>query len=164
MVRKNHREKALRPENGVREEGVKSFDLEPTMSHVKSALACCLLFITAAVCAADKDPLSKYSDEQLAKIDFCFEKFCEAVAAKDVTIAMAFMEEVPRGMQKLDPKKPADQAAILKQLEKFVGASVTGSQKLGFTRVGQITFKAKTGKEDTQQMRNVGGRWKLCNL
>lgn len=137
------------------------------MKQVIRTLACCLVCIAAAACAGDaagKDPLAKYSDEDLIKIDFCFQKFCEAVAAKDVVLAMAFMEEVPRSMQKLDPKKPADQAAILKQLEKFVGASVTGSQKLGFTRVGQITFQTKGGKEDTQQMRNIGGRWKLCNL
>jgi len=131
---------------------------------MRAAMVVCTLALGAAAMAADADPLTKYSDEELAKIDFCFEKFCEAVAAKDVKIAIAFMEEVPRSMKGLDPKKPADQAAILKQLEKFPGAQITGSQKLGFTRVGQVTFKTKAGKEDTQQMRNVGGRWKLTNL
>jgi len=128
------------------------------------AIVICALTLSAAAMAADADPLAKFSDENLIKIDFCFEKFCEAVATKDVKLAMAFMEEVPRSMKGLDPKKPADQATILKQLEKFAGAQIVSSQKLGFTRVGQVTFKTKAGKEDSQQMRNVGGRWKLTNL
>ena len=131
---------------------------------MRTAIVVCALAFSLSAMAADADPLAKYSDEDLIKIDFCFEKFCEAVAAKDVKLAMAFMEEVPRSMKALDPKKPADQAAILKQLEKFPGAQIVSSQKLGFTRVGQVTFKTKAGKEDTQQMRNMGGRWKLTNL
>lgn len=131
---------------------------------MRRALMICILGFNAALLAGDANPLSKFSDEDLIKIDFCFEKFCEAVASKNVPVAMAFMEEVPRSMKGLDPKKPADQAAILKQLEKFVGASIVSSQKLGFTRVGQVTFKTKAGKEDSQQMRNVGGVWKMTNL
>lgn len=131
---------------------------------MRAAMVVFALAICSVAIAADADPLAKFSDEELSKIDFCFEKFCEAVGAKDVKIAMAFMEEVPRSMKGLDPKKPADQAAILKQLEKFAGAQIVSSQKLGFTRVGQVTFKTKAGKEDSQQMRNVGGRWKMTNL
>ena len=58
--------------------------------------------------ADDKDPLAKFSEEDLVKIDFCFEKFCEAVAAKDAKTAAAFMDAIPKNLAKLDLTKDAD--------------------------------------------------------
>ncbi len=109
---------------------------------------------------AEKDPLAKFSDDDLIKIDFCFEKFCAAVAAKDAKTAAAFLDEMPKNLAKLDLSKDADKTTFLKAFESFVGASITASQRLA-GGIGQVTYTDKGGAEKTQRMQNVGGRWKL---
>ena len=112
---------------------------------------------------AEKDPLAKFSDDDLIKIDFCFEKFCAAVASKDAKTAAAFLDEIPKNLAKLDLNKDADKATFLKAFDVFVGASIAASQRLA-GGIGQVTYTDKGGAEKTQRMQNVGGRWKLTGL
>jgi hypothetical protein len=123
------------------------------------------LVFSASLYAADAaDPLAKYSDENLAQIDFCFQKFCEAVARKDCAEAVAWLDEMPRNMRHLDPKKPNDQKSILAQMERFAGASLVSSQRFAIAKAGQVVYKTKDGKEMEQQMTIMRGRWKIANL
>ena len=91
---------------------------------------------------ADKDPLAKYSDEDLIKIDFCFEKFCEAIAAKDAKVAAALIDELPKNLAKLDLNKEADRATFLKAFAGFAGAEFTAEAKLG--RPGATMLSGET--------------------
>jgi hypothetical protein len=113
--------------------------------------------------ADDKDPLVKYSDEDLAKIDFCFNKFCEAIAGKDAKTAAALIDEMPKNLAKLDLGKDADKATFLKAFESLSGASAGGSQRLP-GGIGEVTYTDKSGAEKKQRMQNVGGRWKLTGF
>jgi hypothetical protein len=119
--------------------------------------------LPAAEAKKDEDPLAKFGDEKLADIGFCFQKFCAAVAAKDVPLAAALLAETPRSLAKLNLKKEADKATFLKYFAKFEGAQLVSSQRLAMGGLGQVTFTTKLGKEETQQMQNCGGRWKLAN-
>jgi len=133
------------------------------MPRATFLLAAAVLILASIAHAADADPLDKLGDENLAKIDFCFEKFCAAVAAKDAVLAAAFIGEMPRGMEKLDLKKEADKTRLLAHLQNFTGASLSASQRLP-GGLGQVTFTTKDGKSLSQQMRNMGGRWKIVGL
>jgi hypothetical protein len=113
---------------------------------------------------AEKDPLAKYSDEDLVKIDFCFEKFCEAIAAKDAKLAAALIDELPKNLAKLDLNKDADRATFLKALAGFAGSTVVASQRMPAGGLGEITYTDKSGAEKKQRMQNVAGRWKLTGL
>ena len=113
---------------------------------------------------ADKDPLAKYSDDDLSKIDFCFTKFCEAIAAKDAKVASALIDELPKNLAKLDLNKEADRATFLKAFAGFAGATVTASQRMPAGGLGEITYTDKSGAEKKQRMQNVGGRWKLTGF
>ena len=112
----------------------------------------------------DKDPLAKFSDEDLIKIDFCFNKFCEAVAAKDAKTAAAFIAEMPNNLARLDLGKEADKTTFLNALAGFAGAELVSSQRMAMGGLGQVTYRDKSGKEKTQRMQNVGGRWKITGL
>jgi hypothetical protein len=141
---------------------------------MKQTPALVRLLLAVAVAAAalqagepkkdDADPLAKFGDEKLADIGFCFQKFCEAVSAKDAKIASAFIFEMPRSLAKLDLNKDADKTALLKYLAKFEGAQLVSSHRIAAGGLGQVTYTTKAGKQDTQQMQNCGGRWKLTNL
>jgi hypothetical protein len=125
--------------------------------------------LAGALCAdakkeADKDPLAKFSDEDLVKIDFCFTKFCEAVAAKDAKLAAALIDELPKNLAKLDLNKEADRATFLKSFAGFVGASIVASQRMPAGGLGEVTYTDKSGAEKKQRMQNVGGRWKITGL
>lgn len=111
-----------------------------------------------------KDPLSKFSDEDLIKIDFCFNKFVEAIGAKDAKLVAAFLEEIPKNLTKLDLNKEADQKEFLKAFAAFEGAELVSSQRIAAGGIGQVTYRDKSGKEKTQRMQNLGGRWKLSGL
>lgn len=110
-----------------------------------------------------KDPLSKFSDDDLAKIDFCFNKFCEAIASKDVKTAAALIDEMPKNLAKLDLNKEEDKATFLKSFASLSGASATASQKM-VGGIGEVTYTDKSGAEKKQRMQMVGGRWKLTGL
>lgn len=134
---------------------------------MKSVLVLVLLagsILSAAESKKDEDPLARFGDEKLADIGFCFQRFCEAIAAKDARTAAALIAEMPRGLAQLDLKKETDKAAFLKYFAKFEGAQLVSSQRIAMAGLGQVTYTSKSGKEETQQMRNVGGRWKLVNL
>jgi hypothetical protein len=132
-------------------------------------LGLALLFCAAgAGCAEakkadDKDPLAKFSDDDLAKIDFCFNKFCEAIAAKDAKTAAALLSEMPKNLAKLDLNKEDDKATFLKAFASLSGSSASGSTRLP-GGIGEITYTDKSGAEKKQRMQNVGGRWKLTGL
>jgi hypothetical protein len=113
--------------------------------------------------ADDKDPLAKFSDENLVDIAFCFTKFCESVAAKDAKTAAAFVSDMPRGLAQLDLNKDADKATFLKGLSQYEGCQVIKSVRLP-GGVGEVTYTTKSGKEASMRMQNVGGRWKLAGL
>jgi len=134
---------------------------------VRSVLALALLagsILSAAEAKKEEDPLARFGDEKLADIGFCFQRFCEAVAAKDARTAAALIAEMPRGLARLDLKKETGKAAFLKYFAKFEGAQLVSSQRLAMGGLGQVTYASKSGKEETQQMQNFGGRWKLVNL
>ncbi|MCY3022036.1 MAG: hypothetical protein NTW87_23740 [Planctomycetota bacterium] len=112
----------------------------------------------------EADPLAKFGDEKLADIGFCFQKFCEAVAAKDAKTAAAFITDMPRGLAQLDLKKDADKASFLKYVAGFEGAQLVSSHRIAIGGIGEVTYTTKAGKEQKQRMQNCGGRWKLTGL
>jgi hypothetical protein len=120
--------------------------------------------LSAADKKDDKDPLAKFSDENLIKIDFCFTKFCESIAAKDAKTAAALIADMPRGLAQLDLNKEADKASFLKFFAGFEGASIISSQRMAIGGLGEVTYTNKAGKQATQRMQNMGGRWKLTGL
>src|SRR5262245_37444987 len=82
-------------------------------------------FAADAKKADDKDPLAEYSDDERGKIDFCFNKFFEAVAAKDAKTAAALLSEMPKNLAKLDLSKEDDKATFLKAFASMSGASAS---------------------------------------
>lgn len=125
------------------------------------SIAC---FTGSAAAADAKDPLSKYSDENLIDIGFCFQEFCKCIAAKDAKTAAAFIADMPRGLAQLNLDKEADKASFLKFFAGFDGASVISSQRMAIGGIGEVKYTNKAGKELTQRMQNMGGRWKLAGL
>jgi hypothetical protein len=136
------------------------------MLYVKLAIVAGLFFaLQGSLSAAepkkdDKDPLAKFSDEDLIKIDFCFNKFCESIASKDARTAAALIEKLPANLARLDLNKEADKAEFVKAFASMSGCSASASQRMA-GGLGQITYSDSTGAEKTQRMQNVGGRWKL---
>jgi hypothetical protein len=136
------------------------------MPFVKVVLLAGLLLVFHGSLAAaepkkdEKDPLAKFSDEDLIKIDFCFNKFCESIASKDARTAAALIETLPKNLAKLDLNKDADKTEFLKAFASMSGCSASASQRLA-GGLGQITYNDSTGAEKTQRMQNIGGRWKL---
>ena len=57
-----------------------------------------------------KDPLSKYSDEDLADPGIACQKLFEAIGAEEAEVVKAFMAEVPKHLATLDLKKKEDRA------------------------------------------------------
>jgi hypothetical protein len=112
----------------------------------------------------EADPLAKFGDDKLADIGFCFQKFCEAVAAKDAKTAAAFITDMPRGLAQLNLNKDADKASFLKYVAKFEGAQLVSSHRMAIGGLGEVKYTAKGGKEESQRMQNCGGRWKLTGL
>ena len=108
---------------------------------------------------AEKSPLAKFSDENLANIGFCFETFCAAVTARDARTAAAFVAELPKALAGLDFSKDPGKAQLLRTLVRFDGASGFKSQR--FHGMGEVTYTDKAGKEQTQRMQFVGGCWKI---
>jgi hypothetical protein len=128
--------------------------------------AACLAGSLAAAGEAkkpDADPLAKFTDEELADIGSCFQKFCAAVAAKDAKTAAAFITDMPRGLAQLDLNKEADKASFLRFVAAFDGAQLVKSQRM-MGGLGEVTYTDKAGKERTQRMQNCGGRWKITGL
>lgn len=141
------------------------------MKNYSVASLCILsmVLLSSAMFAADakkddKDPLAKFSDENLIKIDFCFSKFCECISSKDAKTAAAFIADMPRGLAQLDLNKEADKASFLKYFAGFQGASIVSSQRMAIGGLGEVTYTNKAGKQATQRMQNMGGRWKLTGL
>ena len=106
-----------------------------------------------------KDPLSKFSDEDLADPGVACQKFFEAIGGEDAAVVKAFLAEAPKHIEKLDPKKKEDAAAIIKAFSNYKGANVTKSQRIAAAGVAEITYE-KDGAEKTLPMQNIGGRWK----
>jgi hypothetical protein len=133
-------------------------------ASVLLAVFCCVGTHAAETKKADdKDPLSKYSDEDLIKIDFCFNKFCEAIEKKDAKTAAALIDTMPKNLAKLDLNKEEDKATFLKSFASMSGATATASQRMP-GGIGEVTYTDKSGAEKKQRMQNVGGRWKLTGL
>lgn len=109
--------------------------------------------------ADPKDPLSKYSDEDLADPGAACQKFFEAIGSEDAEAVKAFLAEVPKHLATLDLKKKEDRAHFLKSFSNYKGANVTKSQRIAMAGIAQITYD-KDGAEKTLRMQNVGGRWK----
>ena len=108
---------------------------------------------------AERNPLAKFSDENLANIGFCFEAFCAAVTAKDASTAAAFIAEMPKTLAGVDFSKEPGKSQLLRVLVRFEGASGFKSQRMH--GMGQVTYTDKAGKEQTQRMQLVGGCWKI---
>ncbi len=107
-----------------------------------------------------KDPLSKFSDEDLADPGIACQKFFEAVGGKDATVVKAFLAEVPANLAKLDLQKEADKETLLKAFAAYKGANVVKSQRFAAAGIAQITYSDSNGNEKTLRMQNAGGRWK----
>jgi len=112
----------------------------------------------------DKDPLAKFSEDKLVDIAFCFEKFCEAIAAKDVKTAAAFIDDMPRGLKQLDLNKEADKASFLRFFAGYEGAQIISSQRMPAGGIGEVKYTNKTGKEMSQRMQKAGPLWKVTGL
>ena len=106
-----------------------------------------------------KDPLSKFTDEDLADPGVAGQKFFEAIGGGDAEVAKAFLAEVPKHLDKLDLKKKEDREHFLKAFSNYKGATVTKSQRIAAAGVAQVTYDLN-GAEKTMRMQNVGGRWK----
>jgi hypothetical protein len=109
--------------------------------------------------ADPKDPLSKYTDDDLADPGKACQKFFEAIGAEDAEVVKAFLSEVPKHLATLDLKKKEDRAQFLKSFSNYKGANVTSSMRIAAAGLAQITYD-KDGAEKTLRMQNVGGRWK----
>ena len=133
--------------------------MKPLMLAALFFAAFSTVSLHAAQAAADKDPLAKFSDEDLSDPGFCFNQFSAAIKAKDAVLAKAFIQELPRALAILDIKKDADKAKFLAALSKYEGCTATGSQKNAFTRTGEVTFSDAKGAEKKVRMQNIGGRW-----
>ncbi len=127
-----------------------------------AALAC--LAWASSVQAAEKkdenkDPLAKFSEEQLVDIGFCFDEFCKAVANKDARLAAAFVSELPKDLAALDLSKDADKDKLLKSLAKYAGAQIIKAQKMH--GMGEVTYTDKSGAQQTTRMQLAAGKWKI---
>jgi hypothetical protein len=147
------------------------------MKLVSALCVLALAFSSAAVSAGDskkppaadpkkedKDPLAKFSEDKLVDIGFCFEKFCEAVSAKDVKTVAAFVDDMPRGLKQLDLNKEADKAQFLRFFAKFEGAQIVSAQRMPAGGIGEVKFTDKSGKEQSQRMQKAGPLWKVTGL
>lgn len=112
----------------------------------------------------DKDPLARFSEDNLVDIGFCFQKFCEAVAAKDARTVAAFIDEMPRGLKQLDLTKEADKAQFLRFFAGFEGAQIVSSHRMPAGGIGEVKYTNKSGKEMTQRMQKAGPVWKVTGL
>jgi len=110
---------------------------------------------------AAKDPLAKFSEDDLVRIDFCFEKFVEAIGANDARTAAAFIDTLPRELASLDLNKDADKTKLLAALAKYQGASIVSSLKMPAGGMGEITYTDKSGAQKTVRMQKAGPRWKV---
>ncbi|MCW8130571.1 MAG: hypothetical protein KIS92_09500 [Planctomycetota bacterium] len=109
--------------------------------------------------ADPKDPLSKFTDEELADPGAACQKFFEAIASEDAEVVKAFLSEVPKNLAGLDLKKKEDRAAFLKAWAAYKGATVTKSMRIAAAGLAQVTYEVN-GAEKTLRWQNVGGRWK----
>ena len=106
-----------------------------------------------------KDPLSKFTEEDLADPGVAAQKFFEAIDGGDAEVIQAFLAEVPKHLDKLDLKKKEERAHFLKSYANYKGATVQRAQRIAAAGVAQITYDLN-GVEKTMRMQNVGGRWK----
>jgi len=110
----------------------------------------------------DADPLAKFDAEKMIDPGYCFNEFCKAVASKDAKTAAAFLVEIPKSLEKLDLKKPADQEAFLKALAKFSGGQADSSQKMH--GMAEVKYTDKDGKAQSQRLELRAGVWKITGL
>jgi hypothetical protein len=124
--------------------------------------AVCSSQIMAADAKKDDNPLAKFDEEKLIDPGYCFNEFCKAVAGKDARTAAAFILELPKNLEKLDLKKPADQETFLKALSKYSGAQADSSQKMH--GMAEVKYTDKDGKSQSQRMELRAGVWKITGL
>lgn len=108
-----------------------------------------------------KDPLSKFSEEDLADPGKSGQKFFEAIGGKDAEVVKALLAEVPKNLEKLDLKKDADRETFLKAYAAYKGANVVSSIRMAAAGIAQITYQDAAGKEKTLRMQNVAGVFKV---
>lgn len=121
-----------------------------------------ILALTAlSALGADADPLAAFTDEQLIEPGFCFQKFAEAVGAKNAVLAKAFLAETPKALEGLDLKKEADRARFLAAFSRYAGATPVKSQRFAMAGQAEVTYTDAKGTEGTVRMKNMGGRWKI---
>ncbi|HYF50530.1 MAG TPA: hypothetical protein VEJ63_14055 [Planctomycetota bacterium] len=130
------------------------------------ALLCCAQMFAADTPKKeekkDDNPLAKFDEEKLIDPGYCFNEFAKAVASKDAKVAAAFLIEIPKHLQKLDLKKPADQETFIKALAKFSGAQADSSQKMH--GMAEVKYTDKDGKAQSQRMELRAGVWKITGL
>ena len=109
----------------------------------------------------DKDPLSKFKDEDLAKIDFCFGEFVKALGNGEVEVVKAFLAEVPKNLAKLDLKKEADRKTFLQAYASLKGAQITASSRFA-GGLASVKYAKPDGSQADIRMQNIAGRWKIA--
>ena len=107
-----------------------------------------------------KDPLSRYSDEDLADPGIACQKFFEAIGAKEAAVVKAFLAEVPANLAKLDLLKDADKETLLRAFAAYKGANVVKSLRFAAAGIAQVTYSDANGNEKSLRMQNTAGRWK----
>jgi hypothetical protein len=110
---------------------------------------------------ADADPLAAFTDEQLMDPGFCFQKFVEALGAKNAPLAQALINETPKGLRPVDFKKEADRTRFLDYFGQFKGASIVKLERMAITRQSVVTYTDAKGATKTVRMEMQAGKWKI---
>lgn len=108
-----------------------------------------------------KDPLAKFKADDLARIDFCFTEFVNAIGNKEAEVVKAFLAEVPKNLAKLDLKKKADRKTFLQAYASLKGAQITGSRRFA-GGVASVTYAKPDGTQSEIRMQNVAAVWKIA--
>jgi hypothetical protein len=131
----------------------------PYLVLLTLGLAAPIAFGAEAKAAAD--PLAAFTDEQLMDPGFCFQKFVEALGAKNAELAQAFLTEIPKGLRPLDFKKEADRTRFLDYFGQFKGASIVKMERMAITRQAVVTYTDAKGATKTVRMEMQAGKWKI---
>jgi hypothetical protein len=130
----------------------------------------CLILLTLGLTAplvlsadakANADPLDAFTEEQLMDPGFCFQKFVEALGAKNAELVQAFLSETPKALRGLDLKKEADRTKFLDFFAQYKGANIVKMERMAITRQAIITFTDAKGATKTVRMEMQAGRNKI---
>lgn len=111
--------------------------------------------------AKNKDPLAKFSEENLADVGFCFQEFVKAADGGDAEVLKAFLAEVPKNLAGLDLKKKEDRDTFVQAYASMKGAQIVKHQRIAAAGLAVVTYADSNGAEKTCRWQNVAAVWKF---